>query len=401
MTQKTKDTIVKGIVYLATGITICVLLSIIGFIFVKGIGLINWNFISRNYNDTTFYAFVQENNNPTAIDTNTLENESDYDKKYETPLEAPVYVESIGAEITKVLYKNYTTEKEQFIISYISKGSPLLSAVDSNGTSIDVSTDFVLESVNGTDLVNLTTEEVKTLINDQSGELKIKMIEPGGGIRSNIITTLYMILLSLVVALPIGIFGAIYLTEYAKPGKVVNAIRFAAECLAGIPSIIFGLFGMAFFVVALNFQISLLSGSLTVAIILLPVIIRSTEEALKTVPIAFREGSLALGATKLQTIFKIILPCAVPGIATAVLLSIGRVIGESAALLLTAGTVAQIPGTLFSPGSTLTVQAYYVTKEEGNIEMACAIGIVIIVIVIILNILSRILSDKLNVFNKK
>jgi phosphate transport system permease protein len=145
----------------------------------------------------------------------------------------------------------------------------------------------------------------------------------------------------------------------------------------------------------------LISGSLTVAIILLPVIIRSTEEALKTVPMAFREGSLALGATKLQTIFKVVLPCAVPGIATAVLLSIGRVVGESAALLLTAGTVAQIPGTLFSPGSTLTVQAYYVAKEEGNIELACAIGIVIIVIVIVLNILSRITSDKLDVFNKK
>ena len=116
---------------------------------------------------------------------------------------------------------------------------------------------------------------------------------------------------------------------------------------------------------------------------------------------AFREGSLALGATKLQTIFKVVLPCAVPGIATAVLLSIGRVVGESAALLLTAGTVAQIPGTLFSPGSTLTVQAYYVAKEEGNIELACAIGIVIIVIVIVLNILSRVTSDKLDVFNKK
>jgi len=401
MGRKTKDILAKGIIYLATGITLCVLLFIIGFIFIKGIGLINWNFISRDYNDKTFYAFVQESNESTALDAKTLENKSNYDKKYETPMETPVYVENISAEITKVLFKNYSSEKEQFIISYIAKGSPLLDAVDSNGKSIDVGTDFVLESVNGNDLVNLTTEEVKTLINDQSGELKIKMVQPGGGIRSNIITTLYMILLSLAVALPIGIFGAIYLTEYAKGGRVVNSIRFAAECLAGIPSIVFGLFGMAFFVVALKFQISLLSGSLTIAIILLPVIIRSTEEALKTVPIAFREGSLALGATKLQTIFKIILPCAVPGIATAVLLSIGRVIGESAALLLTAGTVAQIPATLFSPGSTLTVQAYYVAKEEGNIELACAIGIVIIVIVIILNVMSRIASDKLNVFNKK
>ena len=247
----------------------------------------------------------------------------------------------------------------------------------------------------------MSLNDVAALINNQSGELKIKTIQPGGGVKSNIITTLYMVLLSLVIAIPLGVFGAIYLTEYAKPGKMVNTIRFAAECLSGIPSIIFGLFGMAFFVVALKFQISLLSGSLTVAIILLPVIIRSTEEALKTVPSSFREGSLALGATRLQTIFKVVLPCAVPGIATAVLLSIGRVVGESAALLLTAGTVAQIPGTILSPGSTLTVQAYYVAKEEGNIELACAIGIVIIVIVIVLNVLSRITSDKLDVFNKK
>jgi len=401
MGRKAKDIAVKSIIYLATGITLSVLLFIIGFIFVKGIGAINWNFISRDYNEKVFYAFVDSTQVPLTIDTKVIENKISYDKKYETPLEASVYVENIGATITKVHYQYYSTDREQFVFTYIEKDSPLHNAVQSNGASVDISTDYILQSVNGTDLTGLSSNDVKTLINDQTGQLKLKAVSPGGGIKSNIITTLYMIFLSLLVALPIGIFGAIYLTEYAKAGKVVNTIRFAAETLAGIPSIVFGLFGMAFFVVALQLQISLLSGSLTVAIILLPVIIRSTEEALKTVPMAFRQGSLALGATKLQTIFKVVLPCAVPGIATAVLLSIGRVIGESAALLLTAGTVAQIPGTLLSPGSTLTVQAYYVAKEEGNIELACAIGIVIIVIVIILNILSRIASDKLDVFNKK
>lgn len=401
MGRKAKDILVKSIIYLATGITLSVLLFIIGFIFVKGIGAINWNFISRDYNEKVFYAFVENTQVPLTIDTKVMENKTTYDKKYETPLETPVYVENIGATITKVHYQYYSTDREQFVFTYIEKDSPLQSAVQSNGASIDISTDYILESVNGTDLTGLSVNDVKTLINDQTGQLKLKVVSPGGGIKSNIITTLYMVLLSLLIALPIGIFGAIYLTEYAKAGKVVNTIRFAAETLAGIPSIVFGLFGLAFFVVVLNFQISILSGSLTVAIILLPVIIRSTEEALKTVPMAFRQGSLALGATKLQTIFKVVLPCAVPGIATAVLLSIGRVIGESAALLLTAGTVAQIPGTLLSPGSTLTVQAYYVAKEEGNIELACAIGIVIIAIVIILNILSRIASDKLDVFNKK
>lgn len=401
MSRKIKDNIVKSIIYLATAITLSVLLFILGFIFVKGIGLVNWDFLTRDYNEKVFYAFTQSEEIPMSIDTDTLSKNTPYDDRYETLTEGPIYIENIGAAVSKISYKNYTSEKEQFVISYIEKGSPLLNAKDSTGATINIKTDFILESINGESFENLTLDEVVSIISSQSGDLKIKVVQPGGGIKSNIITTLYMVLISLLVALPIGIFGAIYLTEYAKPGRIVNIIRFAAETLAGIPSIVFGLFGMAFFVVALNLQISLISGSLTVAIILLPVIIRSTEEALKTVPMAFREGSLALGATKLQTIFKVVLPCAVPGIATAVLLSIGRVVGESAALLLTAGTVSQIPGTLFSPGSTLTVQAYYVAKEEGNIELACAIGIVIIVIVIVLNILSRITSDKLDVFNKK
>jgi phosphate transport system permease protein len=401
MGRKAKEVITKIVIYLATGITISVLLFIVGFIFIKGIGLVNWDFLTRDYNQKVAYAFTDSGDIPMSISADELKNKNPYDKRYESLLEGPVYIENIGGAVSKVKFKNNTTEKEQFVISYIEKNSPLLEAKDATGRNIKIGTDYVVESINGNDFSDQSLEDVASLIAGESGNLKIKVVQPGGGIKSNIVTTLYMILLALLVALPLGIFGAIYLTEYAKPGKLVNTIRFAAECLAGIPSIIFGLFGMAFFVVALNFQISLLSGSLTVAIILLPVIIRSTEEALKTVPMAFREGSLALGATKLQTIFKVVLPCAVPGIATAVLLSIGRVVGESAALLLTAGTVAQIPGTLFSPGSTLTVQAYYVAKEEGNIELACAIGIVIIVIVIILNILSRILSSKLDVFNKK
>lgn len=401
MGRKAQDVITKSVIYLATGVTISVLLFIVGFIFFKGIGMVNWEFLTRDFNQKVVYAFTDSSHIPMSISDDELSSQNPYDKRYESIIEGPVYIENIGAAVSKVMFTDNVTEKEQFVISYIEKNSPLLEAEDSTGRDVKIGTDYVVEGINGNDFSTLSLDEVATLISGESGNLKIKVVQPGGGIKSNIVTTLYMILLALLVALPLGIFGAIYLTEYAKPGKLVNAIRFAAECLAGIPSIIFGLFGMAFFVVALNFQISLLSGSLTVAIILLPVIIRSTEEALKTVPMSFREGSLALGATKLQTIFKVILPCAVPGIATAVLLSIGRVVGESAALLLTAGTVAQIPATLFSPGSTLTVQAYYVAKEEGNIELACAIGIIIIAIVIILNILSRILSKKLDVFNKK
>lgn len=221
----------------------------------------------------------------------------------------------------------------------------------------------------------------------------------GGGIKPFIISTLYTIGLSLVIATPIGVLAAVYLQEYAKQGKVVRVIRFATECLAGIPSIVYGLFGGIFFVVALKLQYSILSGGLTVAIIILPTIIRSTEEALKTVPSTYREASLGLGATKFQTLYKVILPSAIPGILSGVILSIGRVIGESAAILLTAGTVAKMPLTVFDSARTLTVHAYLLTKETGDIQTACGVGIVLIVIVFGLNTIAKLVAKKLNKAN--
>lgn len=220
-----------------------------------------------------------------------------------------------------------------------------------------------------------------------------------GGILPMIVSTLYTVGLSLVVATPIGILSAIYLHEYAKKGKIVTAIRFATESLAGIPSIIYGLFGGIFFVVTLGMKYSILSGSLTVAIIILPVIIRTTEEALKTVPQSYREASLALGSTKFQTLYKVILPSAVPGILSGLILSVGRVIGESAAILLTAGTVAQMPGTIFDSARTLTVHAYLLTKEKGDISGAASIGVVLIVIVLFLNTIAKVVAKKLNKAN--
>ncbi|MGL5312355.1 MAG: phosphate ABC transporter permease PstA [Peptostreptococcaceae bacterium] len=220
-----------------------------------------------------------------------------------------------------------------------------------------------------------------------------------GGILPMIATTLYTVALSLIVATPIGILSAIYLQEYAKKGKIVTCIRFATESLAGIPSIIYGLFGGIFFVVTLGMKYSILSGSLTVAIIILPVIIRTTEEALKTVPQSYREASLALGSTKFQTLYKVILPSAIPGILSGLILSVGRVIGESAAILLTAGTVAQMPGTIFDSARTLTVHAYLLTKEKGDIAGAASIGVVLIVIVLFLNTIAKVVAKKLNKAN--
>ncbi|MEW9078592.1 phosphate ABC transporter permease PstA [Terrisporobacter glycolicus] len=217
-----------------------------------------------------------------------------------------------------------------------------------------------------------------------------------GGILPMIISTVYMVVIAIAIATPIGILSAIYLNEYAKKGKVVEIIRFATECLAGIPSIIYGLFGGIFFVVTLKMQYSIIAGALTVAIIILPVIIRTTEEALKTVPNEFREGSLAMGATKFQTLYKVIIPSALPGILSGVILSIGRVIGESAAILLTAGTVASMPTSIFDSARTLTVHSYLLTKEMGDISGAASVGVVLIVIVLILNTSTKLIAKKLS-----
>lgn len=220
-----------------------------------------------------------------------------------------------------------------------------------------------------------------------------------GGILPMIVSTVYMVLLSIALATPIGILSAIYLQEYAKKGKLVTVIRFATESLAGIPSIIYGLFGGIFFVVTLGMKYSILSGAFTVAIIILPVIIRTTEESLKTVPQSYREASLALGSTKFQTLYKVVLPSAIPGILSGVILSVGRVIGESAAILLTAGTVAQMPSGIFDSARTLTVHAYLLTKEKGDIQGAASIGIVLIIMVLILNTIAKLVAKKLNKAN--
>lgn len=220
-----------------------------------------------------------------------------------------------------------------------------------------------------------------------------------GGVLPMIVATLYTVFVSIIIATPIGVLAAVYLTEYAKQGKIVKIIRFSTESLSGIPSIVYGLFGSIFFVVTLNLKYSLLSGSLTVAIIILPVIIRTTEEALKSVPHSYKEASLGLGATKFQTLYKVILPSAIPGILVGIILSIGRVIGESAAILLTAGTVAKMPKGIMSSARTLTVQAYLTTQEAGNIEEAAAVGIVLIIVILALNILAKVISKKLSKAN--
>ncbi len=207
-----------------------------------------------------------------------------------------------------------------------------------------------------------------------------------------IVSTVYITALSLVMAVPIGIFSAIYLVEYAKRGsKLVKVIRTTTETLQGIPSIVYGLFGYILFVITLGWSYSLLAGAVT----LLPLIIRTTEEALISVPDSYREGSFGLGAGKLRTVFKIILPCAVPGILAGVILAIGRIVGESAALIFTAGTVAQVPGSLFDSARTLSVHMYALLSEGLYTEEAYATAVVLLVLVILINALSGFIAKKL------
>ena len=224
------------------------------------------------------------------------------------------------------------------------------------------------------------------------------------GILGNIINTIYIIVITLIIAAPIGIGSAIYLNEYAKPGKLVRTIEFTTEILSGIPSIIFGLFGMVFFGMKLKLGYSVLTGSFTLTLMVLPLITRNTQEALKTVPDSYRSGALGIGATKWYMIRTILLPSAAPGILTGVILSIGRIVGESAALLFTAGSGFQLPknlfGKLFESSGTLTIQLY-LSMQKAKYDQAFGIAVVLLIIVLVINLLTRFLTNRFDVTKLK
>lgn len=224
------------------------------------------------------------------------------------------------------------------------------------------------------------------------------------GIAGNIVNTIIAVVLTLLISAPVGICGAIYLNEYAKPGKIVSAIEFATETLSGIPSIIFGMFGMVFFVEGLHMGYSLLAGSLTLSLMVLPLITRNTQEALKTVPDSYRQGAIGLGSTKLYMIVKILIPSSMQGIVTGVILAVGRVVGESAVLLFTAGSAKLLPNDIkqillkpFQSGGTLTVQMYLSATSEGDFDTAFGIAVVLLIIVLCINFLTKLLT---RLFNK-
>ena len=211
-----------------------------------------------------------------------------------------------------------------------------------------------------------------------------------------LINTVVMTLLSLLIAVPFGIFSAIFLVEYAGKGnKFIEVIRLTTETLSGIPSIVYGLFGMLFFVNTLKWGFSVLAGAFTLSIMILPLIMRQTEEALKAVPDSYREGSYGLGAGKLRTVFRFVLPSAVPGILAGVILAIGRIVGETAALIYTAGTVAQVPKNVLGSGRTLAIHMYMLSSEGLYMNQAYATAVILLVLVVAINTLSGVVAKKL------
>ena len=284
--------------------------------------------------------------------------------------------EPINKVTRKQKLKNYSKHPGSFLLALLTKLAILLTVL---------ALGFILIYILVKGIPNLSTDL-----------FALKYTTENVSMLPAIINTLIITLLSLCIAGPIGIFSAIYLVEYAKKGnKLVGVVRVTAETLTGIPSIVYGLLGMLFFVTTLKCGYSLLAGALTLSIMVLPVIMRTTEEALLAVPNSFREGSFGLGAGKLRTVFCIILPSAVPGILSGVILGIGRIVGETAALMYTAGTIAEIPANVMGSGRTLALHMYVLSCEGLHINQAYATAVVLLLIVLVINAVSSFIAKRI------
>lgn len=387
MSRKLKDNLLNGLIWLSAAFSVGILITIVAFIFSNGWSKISWDFLTNDYESQTQYVNVTSDQSYTA--PSSLSSDA-------------LFSENLGIAIEP--------NENGYEVAWIDDESPVKHAKNNADEAFPVKVGYQLEQINGegANLKIKADTDANDIINalNASDTLMIKVVSPGGGIFPMIVSTLMLILVALLFSAPVGILAAIYMVEYAKPGKLVNLIRFATEVLSGIPSVVYGLFGMLIFANTLKLGMSILSGGLTLMILLLPTMMRTTEEALKAVPMSYREASYGLGANKIQTLSKVVLPSAIPGILVGVILSIGRTIGESAALLFTIGTFAKLPVnptsgnlSLFETGTSLTVRAYVEVKESGNVEMAAAIGIVILVIVFTLNLISRLISKKFSKAN--
>jgi phosphate transport system permease protein len=390
--RKRKDFILKSITYLASSIAIIILAMIFFYVLRNGSSLLRFDLLTSDYHAKFYNGGVQE---------------IDSDLYFETP--SDLGEDSYFSNHWGIALKDTEDRQGHDIIQvdYIHEDSPLNQMFDKNNEnneSFAIEEGYVLSTIKFEGKPSaLTIQGAENMINQLDTEhifREMVFYSSGGGIRGSIITTLYTIGLSLLFALPIGIFTAIYLNEFAHKNKLTRIIRSMIEMLTGVPSIIFGLVGLAVFVpLTVRYTQAtsgnILSGSMTLAVILLPVIIRSTEESLKVVPDDFRSASLALGANHTQTTFKVVVPSALPGILTATLLAIGRVIGESAALIFAIGTAIKDDISIFTKSTTLSVHIWsLLTDEPANIELASTIALIILMMVLFLNITIKLISIK-------
>lgn len=391
------DGILQALTYLSSGISVLVLVALFVFIFSRGWSSINMDLLTNNYWSENYNVEpVSEVADTTFERPADLSEEAYFSEKW-----GVAFVDHVNAH-----------KEEMILVEYIDENSPLYAMSDVSIRSnpqdftmqvgMQVSRLTYTNEQGDTQLAGIggqTAQDVAQAL-DQATSVNSMFIQTtGGGIRGSIISTCYLLLVSLVIAIPVGVASAIYLNEYARKSKFNMMLRSGIETLTGVPSIVFGLMGVTvLFPVTQLFgatTTSILLGGLTMSIILLPTIIRSTEEALLVVPQHLRDASLSVGANQSQTIFKIVLPCAVPGILTGVLLGIGRVIGESAALIYTMGTFINDSPTLLSQGTSLAVQIWSIMSgEQPNYELACAISIIILFFVLILNFAVKIISKR-------
>jgi phosphate transport system permease protein len=398
MDRRIKDLILQSLTYFASILGILILVLIIGFVFIRGFKVLSFDFIFGQYKSVPTWVNIEEDTTQTFDRPADLEEGSYWSKKWGIGL-----IETRNRDKKKVTLINYIHED-----SPLNKGAIKYTNSDETGR-----TDTVVTIQTGIELSRYKLDFPRPAGNagnvieaiDASDNLFIEVTVPAGGIRGSILTTLMMIGVTLLLALPFGIAIALYLHEYAKKNRVMFIMRSMIDMLTGVPSIVYGIVGVLLFfrVFPLGGQgggYTILGGALTLVAILLPVVIRATEEALRAVPQELRHASLALGANRTQTIFKIVIPSAVPGILTATLLSIGRIIGESAALILVAGTAVNDSPTLRTGGTTLAVHIWKeMSGEQPNVSVAAAISILIIFIVLLLNILVKISSRYLNKAN--
>lgn len=390
-----KDLILDGITYLFSSVSLILLVTIFIFIFQKGFSSLNLELFTSPYWSENYYASIPVSNNTFKLDSVLEPNE--------------YYSEKFGI----ALKDDFNARNEAIVIvSYIHPESPFNELINSTtgadeGKVISADEGMILNKISYINSKGVTRSAgpvVKQMAEDTINTIEaseqldsVFLQTQGGGILGSLIATIILILISLLISLPIGIMTAIYLNEYAKYNRLTPWIRSSIELLTGVPSIVFGLMGvLVLFPITSLFGASgtsILLGGLTLSIILLPTIIRTTEESLKVVPDSFREASHSLGANHSQTIFKIIIPAALPGIMTATILSIGRIIGESAALIYTMGTFISDKPELLKGATSLAVQIWSIMNgDQPNFGLASAISIIILLMVLVMNISVKVLT---------